>query len=57
MKKSIIGKIIIIIMIIAATIEIGITIACYMLTNIDIDKYQVDYNIQRVKMSMICSTI
>jgi len=49
MKKNIIGKIIVIVSIIAATVEIGISIGCYMLINIDVDKYSVKYNIEEVR--------
>ena len=49
MKKNIIGKIIVIIMIIAATVEVGIAVGWFMLANIDSNKYNVDYNIEVVR--------
>lgn len=48
MKRNKIDKIILIMSIIVATIEIGITIGYCMLTNIDFDKYN-NYNVEIVK--------
>lgn len=46
MKKNIINKIIIIIAIISATLEIGITIGCYIVANKDFNKFNTSYNIE-----------
>lgn len=39
MKKNIIGKIIVVLLVVATTIEVGITIGYYMLINMDFNKY------------------
>lgn len=49
MKNSLVGKIILIISIICVTIECGITIGYYMLSNIDFDKYNNEYKIEVIK--------
>lgn len=49
MKKNIIDKIIITLLVIATTIEVGITIGYYMLINIDFDKYNSSYNFSVIK--------
>ena len=51
MKKSIIDKIIITLLVIATTIEVGVTIGYYMLVNMDFDKYNSTQDISVVKQS------
>ena len=49
MKKSRVGKLILTLLIIAGTVEVGITIGYYMLVNIDFNKYNVEYQVEVVK--------
>lgn len=49
MKKSIIGTIITFILVIAATVEIGITLGYYMIINMDYNTFENNYNIEIIK--------
>lgn len=49
MKKNIVGKIITIICIICATIEVGIALGYFMLSNIDFNKYKTSYIVEIVR--------
>lgn len=49
MKDNKIGKIIMIITIICATIECGIALGYYMISNIDFDKYKYEYTKEVIK--------
>ncbi len=49
MKKSKINKILNVLLICTATIEIGIFIGCYILLNTNFNKYNVEYKIKITK--------
>lgn len=49
MKKSIIGKIITIICIVFATIQIGVVMGVYILSNVDFDRYNTEYKIEVIR--------
>lgn len=49
MKKNIVGRIITVLVIVSATIQVGVTIGYYMLANIDFNKYNTNYNIEIVR--------
>lgn len=49
MKKSIIGKIITVIVVVSTTVMIGMTLGLYMLSNIDFDKFNSNPMIEIVK--------
>ena len=49
MKKNIIGKIITVVAIISVTVEMGVFLGCYMLLNIDFNKYNTKYEVMVVR--------
>ncbi len=49
MKNKIISKLLIIIMIVSATIQIGMFLGYFILSNTDFNKYKVEYEIQVAK--------